>query len=108
MGKEPVRRRERREAYFKIQNGGAFPRARLGPEQMATMFAAVDKRDMTAFGVRTLVNLDLDQLGTPPPSAHLSTSEAVALMEAPTLTLLSYAAWRRRPRGRPSTRCGRA
>lgn len=42
-----------------------------------------------------LVDIQLDALQVPPPSVHLAPAETAALMEAPTVTLLSYAAWRR-------------
>ena len=51
MGREPLRRRERREAYYKIHNDTAT-RAQLSPEQLTQLFAAIDKKDMKSFGVR--------------------------------------------------------
>lgn len=50
MGREPLRRRERREAHYKIHNGAA--RKPLSAEALNQLFLAVDKRDMTQFGVR--------------------------------------------------------
>ena len=51
MGREPLRRRERREAYYKLQNN-EVAREPLSPEALNQLFLAVDKRDMTQFGVR--------------------------------------------------------
>ena len=51
MGKESLRRRERREAYFKIHNDQT-ERTLLSSAELSALFAAVDKKDMTQFGVR--------------------------------------------------------
>ena len=51
MGREPLRRRERREAYYKIHND-ACARKPLSTDGLNQLFIAVDKRDMTQFGVR--------------------------------------------------------
>ena len=96
MGREPLRCRERREAHYKIRND-ACERKPLSAAELNQLFLAVDKRDMTSFGVRKLADVQLNGLQAPPPSAHLATpAEAAELMEAHTLTVLSYAAWRRR------------
>jgi hypothetical protein len=96
MGREPLRCRERREAHYKIRND-ACERKPLSAAELNQLFLAVDKKDMTQFGVRKLADVQLNGLQAPPPSAHLATpAEAAELMEAHTLTVLSYAAWRRR------------
>ena len=51
MGREPLRRRERREAYYKIHND-TVTRAQLSSEALTQLFVAIDKRDMKSFGVR--------------------------------------------------------
>ena len=96
MGRERQAVRERREAHYKIRND-TCERKPLSATELNQLFIAVDKKDGTPFGIRKLATVQLDGLQAPPPSKHLATpAEAAALMEAPTVTVLSYAAWRRR------------
>lgn len=90
MTRERAAWRERRHAHYLLRTGQA---SRRPPSQLelAAMVRAINYRDMNAFGIRNLVQLELDQLFTPQlgtlvPGVHLE----------PTLTLVAYAAWRRR------------
>lgn len=90
MARERAAWRERRHAHYLLRTGQAAKRD-LTAMELSAMVRAVNYRDMNAFGIRNLVHLNLDQLFTPQlvtliPGVHLEQS----------LTILSYAAWRRR------------
>ena len=93
MGREAMRHRERRAVHAKIKNGTQERRAPT-EEEAATLFRSIDHRDVNATGVRSLAPLDLDGL-YPMPPIHLRAGSGNVGFER-LVTILSYAAWRRR------------
>ena len=61
MGKERKSARERRDVYFKLREGTLVRRTPSDLE-LSTYFRAVDHKDLNAFGVRTLAEIDLNLL----------------------------------------------
>lgn len=91
MGRrEAARHRERRAVYSAIQ-AGTLQRQVPSADAVAALFRAIDHRDVTAYGVCKLASIDLDGLH-PMPSAHGTNGVGFERH----VTLLSYAAWRRR------------
>jgi hypothetical protein len=90
MARERKAWRERRMAHYLLKTGQTLRRAPTDLES-AALFRAINYRDLNAFGIRNLVNLELNHLYPPP----VETLVAGIDLEA-RLTVMSYAAWRRR------------
>ena len=93
MGRESLRSRERRATYSAIR-AGTLQRQLPTDREVDVFFRAIDHKDVNAFGVRTLANFDLDTL-YPMPPMHTRPGSNNAGFE-PRVTILGYAAWRRR------------
>ena len=93
MGKERKSARERRDVYFKLREGTLVRRTPSDLE-LSTYFRAVDHKDLNAFGVRTLAEIDLNLLKKLP-ACHTGPQSHNAGFES-RVTIVSYAAWRRR------------
>jgi len=97
MGKEPLRRRERREAHYLVRHEGMAARKPLAPEAVRLLIRGIDKHNANSFGVRSCVTMELDALYVPP--SHAWCGEQ-CWMPWPAVgtktTFISYAAWRRR------------
>ncbi|CAJ1444612.1 unnamed protein product, partial [Effrenium voratum] len=85
MPKETLRRREQKAATFAVRSGTAERRP-LEPEEAQAFFRAIDARDAAGFGIRKLAVLDVDGLHQAP--------ECITWERR--ITLLYYAAWRKR------------
>ncbi|KAL1510507.1 hypothetical protein AB1Y20_006811 [Prymnesium parvum] len=90
MTKERRAIRERRHAHYLLRTGQVEKRE-LTDIECTALERAINYRDMNALGIRNLVHLNLDRLFTPQldtlvPGLHLEQ----------TLSLIAYAAWRRR------------
>ena len=92
--KEAPRHRERRVIYAALRDGTLAPRRPLSPSEVADLFNAIDHRISKRFGVRALAAIDLDSLHAMPASHTRLGTNNVGFERR--LTLLSYAAWRRR------------
>ncbi|KAJ1634740.1 hypothetical protein T492DRAFT_836624 [Pavlovales sp. CCMP2436] len=90
MPAENRRMRERKQADFRIKTG-TCERRTLSRAEAVAYFDAVDRKTLARFGVRTLLEVDVDALHEPPETPTLH-----SMPHDPTLTLISYAAWRRR------------
>ena len=93
MGKERKSQRERRDIYFKLREG-TLVRRKPSDLELSTYFKAIDHRDLNAFGVRALVEIDLNVLDTFP--SHHTGPQTHNVGFEKRVTILSYAAWRRR------------
>ena len=93
-GKEAPRHRERRVIYAALRDGTLAPRRPLSPSEVADLFNAIDHRISKRFGVRALAAIDLDSLHAMPASHTRLGTNNVGFEKR--ITLLSYAAWRRR------------
>jgi len=78
------------QADFRIKTG-TCERRTLSRAEAVAYFDAVDRKTLARFGVRTLLEVDVDALHEPPETPTLH-----SMPHDPTLTLISYAAWRRR------------
>ncbi|CAE8713381.1 unnamed protein product [Polarella glacialis] len=85
MPKETLRRREQKAAAFAVRSGLAQRRP-LDAEEAKGLFSAIDARDGSGFGIRKLSGLDLDGFHEAPATIPWERR----------ITLLYYAAWRRR------------
>mmetsp|Transcript_663 Transcript_663/g.1184 ORF Transcript_663/g.1184 Transcript_663/m.1184 type:complete len:682 (+) Transcript_663:44-2089(+) len=85
MPRETLRRREQKAAAFAVRSGTATRRL-LDPSEAKALFFAIDIKDTAGFGIRKLSTLDLDGLHEAPP----------CITWEPRITLIAYAAWRRR------------
>lgn len=85
MPKETLRRREQKAAAFAVRSGRAERRP-IEPNEAQAFFRAIDARDAAGFGIRKLSVLDVDGLHEAP--------ECIAWEDR--ITLLYYAAWRKR------------
>lgn len=92
-GKERLATRQRREVYYGLRQG-TLSRRQPTQQELDSFFRAVDFKDLNAFGVRSLAELDLDVLCDLPP-VHTSLRSHNAGFER-SLTLIAYTAWRRR------------
>eukprot|EP00873_Tetraselmis_striata_P004306 jgi/Tetstr1/424570/TSEL_015095.t1 len=81
------RQRERRAAEEAVRCHTA-QRVPPSPEQLAALFHAIESGNLSGFGLRLLAGLQLDDLHPPPAS----------LRWEPGITLVAFAAWRRRAR----------
>ena len=90
MGMSQVRRSARR--LLKLREGRWC--ADLSDLELSTYFRAVDHKDLNAFGVRTLAEIDLNLLKKLP-ACHTGPQSHNAGFES-RVTIVSYAAWRRR------------
>ena len=93
MGREAARHRERRAVYTAIRTG-TLQRRPPSAREVAALFRAIDHKDVTAYGVRKLAAFDLDIM-YPVPASHARVGLNSIGFEQH-VTLLSYAAWRRR------------
>lgn len=84
------RQRERLDASFKLRHG-LVERATLTEEEAHAHFFAIDEKDVIPFGIRRIMHVDVNRLYTPRPTGHLR-----GVPMDPEITLLAYAAWRRR------------
>jgi len=91
MTRERKAARERRSIHLQLRKGARAPRRAPSPLERLVLFRAVDARDPNAFSLRWLHDLNLDALHRMPPMHP-------AEICAHRLTVLSYAAWRRRHR----------
>lgn len=86
MPADTKRHREQRHAAFLVRSGTAV-RRRLTSAEQVELLKAIDSKQLSAFGVRTLCHLELNNSTLPAPQAVGWTT---------TLSLLDYAGWRRR------------
>eukprot|EP00927_Polykrikos_kofoidii_P016900 TRINITY_DN17672_c0_g1_i1.p1 TRINITY_DN17672_c0_g1~~TRINITY_DN17672_c0_g1_i1.p1 ORF type:complete len:1232 (+),score=222.28 TRINITY_DN17672_c0_g1_i1:214-3909(+) len=86
MPKVKKRTQEQRAATFAVRSGTA-KRTPLTQEEAEGLFWAIDAKDAKRFGIRSLSGIDVDGLHDAP--------STLAMWE-PKVTLLHYAAWRRR------------
>ena len=84
MPGETARHRERREARFAVRRGTAA-RRRMAPHEQLRLVKAVDKRNLSCFGVRPLARIELN--------AVLPPVENRGVAWLPNPTLLDYASW---------------
>ena len=94
MTKERKARRERRAVYRALCHNDLTRRPPTALE-VATLFRAIDQKDFNALGVRLLVELELDGL-YPMPEMHTAPGSHNEAGFERNVTLLGYAAWRRR------------
>ena len=92
-GEERLAQRERRDIYYQLRTG-ALKRRTPTELELNTYFRAVDHKDLNAFGVRSLVEIDLDVLH-PMPYLHTCARTHNPGFER-RLTILAYVAWKRR------------
>lgn len=85
MPRETTRRREQKVAAFAVKAGLAERRP-LSQDEATALFHAIDEKDAAGFGIRRLSTLDLDGLHEAPD----------CIPWEPRVSLLYYAAWRRR------------
>lgn len=85
MPRETLRRREQKAAAFAVLSGTATRRP-IDAAEAKALFYAIDSKDAAGFGIRKLSTLDLDILHEAPP----------CITWEPRITLIAYAAWRRR------------
>lgn len=81
---EQKRRKEARHAKNAVASGAVDARKPLNPEEAAAMFRAIDAKVSSVFGIRRLVELELDGLHKAP--------EVVAWTQS--ISLIDYASWR--------------
>ena len=93
MGKEALRHRERRAVHAALRDGTVHRRPPTSHE-LAELIAGIDHRNINLFGVRRIAGLELDALH-PIPTTHMRPCMNNVGFER-RVTLLSYAAWRRR------------
>ena len=98
MGRERAARKERRKLYTqlcKVDGLTVSQRCEPTPTVLGNLFDAIDSRDFNSLGVRQLATLALDGLH-PMPAVHTFPGSYNELGFERRITLLGYAAWRRR------------
>eukprot|EP00967_Tisochrysis_lutea_P061044 scaffold78141_cov32-Tisochrysis_lutea.AAC.6 len=95
MGREPMRRRERREAHFRVRHEGMAERAPLPNSAARAYFSGIDKHDSNQFGIRSCVKIELNQLFEPPSHTWCRGEKCCIPWRAvgERVTFISYAAW---------------
>ena len=94
MGRERKAQRERRIVHFRLREGLLLNRKPPTDAEVQSFLRGVDTRDFHDFGVKSLAAVNLNVLHALP-AAHTQRMTRNAGFEE-RLTLLSYAAWRRR------------
>ena len=61
-GRERLATRQRRQIYYGLQQGTLEPRRMPAEQELTSLFRAVDFKDLNAFGVRDLVQIELNVL----------------------------------------------
>ena len=91
--RERKAQRERRELHYALRQG-ELQRRQPTELELRSFIRAIDSRDMNLFGLRNIVQYELDLL-LPMPAMHTRPGSDNAGFERH-LTVMSYAAWRRR------------
>ena len=98
MGKEPLRRRRRREMAHRLRSSeaGKKPQRReLTPEEATVLLEACDKNQQQRFGLVKLAKVCVDSLHVPPTYKNEHGGAPLSAW-APKVTLIAYAAHRHR------------
>eukprot|EP00947_MAST-08B_sp_MAST-8B-sp1_P003337 g3337.t1 len=98
MGKEPLRRRRRREMAHRLRSSeaGRKPQRReLTPEEATVLLEACDKNQQQRFGLVKLAKVCVDSLHVPPTYKNEHGGAPLSAW-APKVTLIAYAAHRHR------------